>query len=121
LKLHPNRMKSLATRINKKLSAKFYESFKILEKIGEVAYRLKLLDNVRIHPMFHVSLLKKSLGLTVEPHPPTLKDENELLVQQEEILDSRYNKLREHQVLIKWQDFKGVLLHTPGDLGRARA
>jgi len=69
LKLHPYRMKLLATRINQKLSVKFYGPFEVFEKIGEVAYRLKLPDTARIHPVFHMSLLKKSLGPTVEPQP----------------------------------------------------
>jgi hypothetical protein len=44
---------------NKKLTYKYFGPFKILKKVGKVAYRLYLPEEARIHSMFHVSLLKK--------------------------------------------------------------
>ena len=45
--------------IPRKLQWKFCGPYKVLEKIGTQAYRLKLHDSWRIHPVFHVSLLKQ--------------------------------------------------------------
>ena len=40
----------------------------IISKVGIVAYNLKLLDNSRVHLVFHVSQLKKAIGtIVVQP------------------------------------------------------
>ena len=62
LMLRPYRQKTLASRMNEKLSPWFYGPFKIIEKIGPVAYRLQLLDTAQIHPVFYVSRLKRVVG-----------------------------------------------------------
>ena len=43
-----------------KLTPRYIEPFEIRSKVGEVAYRLVLLPKLsRIHPVFHVSMLRK--------------------------------------------------------------
>ena len=45
-----------------KLSPKYYSLYKVLQNIGTMAYKLELLAASRVHPVFHVSCLKKVIG-----------------------------------------------------------
>lgn len=80
LKLQPYRLKSFINKINDKLNPRFYGPFQVLAKVGEVAYKLALPSSARIHHVFHISQLKKSLHHTtpVQPLPTGLNEEMEL-------------------------------------------
>jgi hypothetical protein len=62
LKLQPYVQSSVAPRANHKLAFKFFGPYRILKRIGKVAYRLQLPDSVSVHLVFHVSQLKHSPG-----------------------------------------------------------
>ena len=64
MRLQPYQKTSLALRQSHKLSLRFYGPYRVLERIGSVAYRLDLLPGSKIHLVFHVSILKKQLGTT---------------------------------------------------------
>jgi hypothetical protein len=66
LKLQPYVQSSLASRANQKLSYKFFRPFVVLEKVGSVVYKLDLPSSSAIHPVFHVSQLKKVIGKDVQ-------------------------------------------------------
>jgi len=53
---------SLHKRANHKLSFKYFGPYQILERIGQVAYKLLLPSSTSVHLVFHVSLLKKAIG-----------------------------------------------------------
>lgn len=62
MKLRPYRQLFVSASCYNKLSKRFYGPYKILDRIGNVAYRLELPIDSKIHPVFHCSLLKPHHG-----------------------------------------------------------
>lgn len=69
LKLQPHVQSSVANRSNQKLSFKFYGPYKILQKVGAVAYKLDLPATAQIHPAVHVSQLKRYIAPAMDSSP----------------------------------------------------
>jgi len=59
LKLQPYIQTSVTCRSNQKLSFRFFGPFWILQRVGTVAYKLDLPQDCKIHPVVHVSQLKR--------------------------------------------------------------
>lgn len=93
---------------SKKLGPKFLGSFSVKRKINGVAYELELLDSLRIHPVFHVSLLKPFVAnpfpeRNLNPPDPVIVDgEEEFEI--EAILDCR-KRNNQAQFPIKWKGY----------------
>ncbi|MCI10865.1 hypothetical protein A2U01_0031962, partial [Trifolium medium] len=106
LKIQPYKLKKLAKRLNQKLSPRYYGPYEVLQKIGTVAYKLRLPDDTRVHPVFHASLLKKAVTPNVEPQPlPVCMNEEWYLEPiPEEAMDTRRNEQGEVEVLVKWKE-----------------
>ena len=78
LRLQPYKKMSLKqNKKDNKLSPKYYGPYKVLQKIGTMAYKLELPASLRVHPIFHVSCLKKFIGenIPVQKILPELDEE----------------------------------------------
>jgi hypothetical protein len=109
LRLQHYAQSSVVNRPCKKLSYKYYGPYPILERIGNVAYRLELPAASKIHNIFHVSQLKDYRpdytpvfhDLPIMPHLDSVDTEPEA------ILDRRMMKKGNQaivQVMIKWKN-----------------
>ena len=62
LRLHQRLAASIIDKSAGKLAPRFYGPYRVLERIGPVAYKLELPPRSRIHSVFHVVFLKKYVG-----------------------------------------------------------
>ena len=109
LMLQPYRQSSLKRSGAEKLKPCYYGPFKVIRRVGEVAYELELPADSKVHNVFHVSRLKKALGHNVVPSVvlPPLDDEGKLILVPEAILDTRERVLRRRTIreyLVKWRN-----------------
>ena len=96
------------TNKDNKLSPKYYAPNKVLQKIGSMTYKLELPASSRVHPVFHVSYLKKLINykIPVQMILPKPDKEGKIILDPEEITEIRTINIQNRSILdylIKWK------------------
>ena len=93
----------------KKLAPRYCGPFEILAKVGQIAYHLALPPNIKVHNVFHVSILKiyvDDVSHVIDWNVIHVEPEGEFQVGLEPILDRRELLLRNRtirQVNVQWK------------------
>lgn len=91
LKMQPYRTTAFGLKHALKLGSKFYWPFRVMHKVGKVAYKLQLPKHVGIHLVFHVSQLKKHFRskVVLSPELPLVGEEGRIKTKPIQVLEAR--------------------------------
>ena len=99
----------------RKLQDKYCGPFNVTEKISAVAYRLALPSTMKVHPVFHVSLLRPHNESATFPQrdgddrpPPAFVEAGEEHYLVEKLLEERtrgQGRSRRREFLVKWKGY----------------
>ncbi|GJX77249.1 hypothetical protein Tco_0324060, partial [Tanacetum coccineum] len=97
-----------------KLNPRYIGPFKIITKVGTVAYRLELPEKLsRVHSKFHVSKLKKCMAdepLVISLDEIQVDDKLNFIEETVEIMDREVKRLKQSRipiVKVRWNSRRG--------------
>ncbi|XP_070046552.1 uncharacterized protein [Nicotiana tomentosiformis] len=107
-----------------KLNLRFIGPFDVLERVGEVAYRLALPTSLSgVHPVFHVSMLRRYHADRSHVLDYNIVQLDESLGYEEEsiaIVDSQVHKLRSKEISVVKVQWMAQPVEEPGDSTSSR-
>ena len=108
--------------------AKFVGPFPVVKQVFDDAYKLALPPEIKVHPVFHVSVLKEYFKDSARPereqvlrHVPELVENHEEH-EVETILNKRKLRSRDTEYVVKWRGYhvKEATWVPSSDLGNAK-
>ena len=109
----PEHSKTLSTGPVPKFSPRYCGPFRVLKRVGNVAYKLELPEHSKVHPIFHVSHLRKWLhdgdnvvdtGVLVEYTEPPMEPHEPKRILAFRVRRTRHSVYKE--ALVKWKNFE---------------
>lgn len=110
VRLQPYRQHSVQLWKFQKLALQYFGPFQVVERVSTVAYHLGLPEHAKIHPVFHISQLKKyhgePAGESYLPLPLRSIPEGPLCypLQVLAVRQVQHNNRWVRQFLVRWED-----------------
>lgn len=111
-----------------KLETRYIGPYRVIARIGEVAYKLELPPDMPLHPVFHVSMLRKHIrdpnqiepepeGLTTDltyPQGPLRVGERRIRkLKKREIAQIQVFWGKQHRIVVTWEDEERIRAEYP--------
>ena len=110
LKLHKNYKISSTKILDKKLSQQYVNFFKIIEKIDNLIYRLKISKHWRIHSVISIAQLKlfESSFTINQSSSVFMKEDSDVIksFEVEKIISKRIIKKRDVKYFVRWLEYE---------------
>ena len=100
LRLKPYKQSSMKLKGSHKMDTKLYGTYKVLQDIGSIYYKLELPPSSCVHLVSHVSFIKNFIGTNIRAQTvlPELDNEGYIILELEAILNRHTHQLRSQSI-----------------------